>query len=99
MCIRDSFGAARVLLLGYNMGRVAGRNHFYDTKSTGEGTSDNHYATMRRLFDTLVAPLKAAGVEVWNCTPRSALAAFPFAQLSDVLLSLIHISEPTRQAE
>jgi hypothetical protein len=38
-------------------------------------------------FASLVEPLKAAGVEVLNATPGSALTCFPMATLTEVLES------------
>jgi hypothetical protein len=43
------------------------------------------YPGFRRRFMRLVEPLKAAGIEVWNCTPNSSLEAFPVRKLRDVL--------------
>jgi hypothetical protein len=79
-------GAARILLLGYNVGLAGGRQHFYGDHPRGlNQTTPALYAEFRRLLATLVAPLEAAGVEVLNCTPGTALECFPRAALWSAL--------------
>lgn len=73
-------GAARVLLLGYNLGPVAKRLHFDGTPGRGA-----NYDRFARAFPTLVEPLKRLGVEVLNCTSPTRLTCFPSASLPDVL--------------
>jgi hypothetical protein len=36
-------------------------------------------------FPSLVTPLQQAGVQVFNCTPDSALKVFPFLALKEAL--------------
>ena len=43
------------------------------------------YSRFLPHFKTLVEPLKAAGVEIVNCTRRTALTCFPKANLRDAL--------------
>lgn len=71
------FGARRILLLGYDLRG----GHFYAAKPAG----DRKFAGWLKAYATLVEPLKAAGVEVLNCTPDSALRCFPMASLPDAL--------------
>jgi hypothetical protein len=71
-------GAARIVLLGYDM---AG-DHFFGSHPD---RTRPPFALSLRLFGTLVAPLRAAGVEIVNCTRRTALTAFPQAPLEEVL--------------
>jgi hypothetical protein len=73
-------GAARILLLGYNMGPVDRRLHFNGARGNGA-----NFGRFARAYDTIVAPLKALGVSVLNCTPRSHLRCFPTADLRDAL--------------
>jgi hypothetical protein len=77
-------GAARILLLGYNMSHQNGA-HFFGNHPAGLNQSAGLYPSFRRSFDSLVEPLKAAGVEVINCTPNSSLHTFPMRNLRDVL--------------
>jgi hypothetical protein len=75
-------GAARVVLLGYDMGPSNGRHHFHETAPTPHGSP---YALFRQLIGSMVGPLARAGVEVVNCSRQSALTCFPRARLEDVL--------------
>jgi hypothetical protein len=88
------FGAARILLLGYDMRRqetdAAGRplpsrqqkEHWHGDHPVPSRSS---YKVFRACFETLVDPLREIGVEVINCTPGSALETFPQRDLRDVL--------------
>jgi hypothetical protein len=76
-------GAQRILLLGYDMGADdRGRNHFYDH---GPMTSRSPYQKFRKLIATMVEPLRELGVEVINCSRRTALECFPCRPLREVL--------------
>ena len=77
-------GAARIVLLGYDMSPAPdGRTHWFGDHPD---KAPSPYALMRTAFDTLVAPLAAAQVEVLNCSRRTALTAFPCAPLDTVVL-------------
>lgn len=79
-------GAKRIVLLGYDMHVQSNRLH-----STGRPEPQTPAAfqqvlnKMRPNFDSLVAPLKAEGVEVLNATPGSWLTAWPIVNLHSVL--------------
>ncbi len=76
-------GAKRVLLLGYDMGPDSkGRRHFYDTHAV---TVSSPFEQFRKLTATMVEPLKAAGIEVLNCSRRTALECFPQMPLREAL--------------
>lgn len=78
------FGAARILLLGYDMRRGEdGRAHWHAEHPTG-GPIDYENFFAPKFYD-LVAPLDALGIEVWNVTPGSALTAFPKMTLEAAL--------------
>jgi hypothetical protein len=74
------FGGTRILLLGVDMQG----EHFF-------GRHPNNtlppFATCIQRFETMVKPLKLAGVEVINCTRKTALKVFPCVQLEDALPS------------
>ncbi len=73
-------GAARILLLGYNLGPVNKRVHF-----NGAPASGCSYDRFARAFDTMVGPLKQIGVDVINCTFPTRLTCFPQASLREAL--------------
>jgi hypothetical protein len=74
-------GATRVLLLGVDMHEKGG-HHFFGKHP--DQTKPPFSVCLER-FKTLVEPLRQAGVEVINCTPKSALTVFPMCDLSDAL--------------
>lgn len=79
-------GAKRILLLGYDMRLENGRSNWHDELRPFASPS-LYEQSMLPHFATLVEPLGKLGVEVVNCTPGSALDAFPKATLEDALCS------------
>jgi hypothetical protein len=79
-----ALGASRVVLLGYDMRFVEGREHFH-----GEYKGPRDVGIYEREFLPGFAGWKeaaaAVGVEVVNATPGSALKEFPFMSLDEVL--------------
>jgi hypothetical protein len=78
-------GAKTILLLGYNLGYRGGKAHFFGNHPPNLTQREDLYTGFRSSFDTLVEPLKAIGVEVFNCTPETSLMAFPLRELRDCL--------------
>lgn len=75
------FGAARILLLGFDMTTLRGFNWHEDHK---------RHATEKRFREFFIpqmeqaaVQLKAAGVEVINCTLQSELKCFPMARIEE----------------
>lgn len=83
-----NFGAARIILLGYDM-HCKGGTHWHP----GHGAYDADSARFERKlqndmlpeFQSLVEPLRSRGVEVINSTPNSALKCWPYLPLEEVL--------------
>lgn len=76
-------GAKRVILLGFDMkGDANGRCHWHPPHPDGRVSP---YDKFIEAFDSIVQPLKDAGVEVINCTPNSALKCFPYQSLQETL--------------
>lgn len=73
-------GAARVLLLGYDMRKVDGRSNWHAGHATP--THEAWYDVYRKPFDSIK---RIPGVEVFNCTPGSALKTYPFADIATLL--------------
>lgn len=71
-------GATRVLLLGVDMHG----GHFFGYHPN---RSVPPFSLCLKAFETLVEPLRAAGVEVVNCTPGTALKVFPRVALTEAL--------------
>jgi len=76
-------GATRILLLGYDMQKgEKGETHFH-------GDHPWHaplpYDRFLMCFDTIVKPLQKLGVEVINCSRRTALTVFPRMTIHEAL--------------
>ena len=79
------FGAKRIVLLGYDMHvEPSGRTHWHD-QPRADGFAGIIKDSFLPCFDSLVEPLKAAGVEVLNATPGSALTCWPIVTLEEAL--------------
>lgn len=79
-------GARRVLLLGYDMQMSGTRRHWFGSRPN-KLNEDSPYQTFLMAFASMVAPLKALGVEVINCTRGGALQCFPRMALRDALVA------------
>lgn len=82
-------GATQILLLGVDMqdGRVFRDGHWRPADhfwGHHPDLSKPNYHVSRKLFATIVEPLRHIGVEVINCTPGSALTCFPMRDLREV---------------
>lgn len=75
-------GAQRVLLLGYDMQRTGGKEHWHEDHPN---RTRSPYPQFRQSFAKIVEPLKAAGVEVINCSRETALECFPRMCIQDAL--------------
>ena len=77
------FGAARIILTGFDMQRTDGRNHWHADHPAplkNLGVIENWRSLMRQL----ALDLKGAGVPVINCTRTTALTCFERQALEDV---------------
>lgn len=81
------FGASRILLLGYTMSHAHGA-HFFGNHPAGLAQNASLYPGFRQRFESMVEPLKALGVEVINCSPKTSLTVFPVRQVRDVLAAV-----------
>lgn len=79
-------GATQILLLGYDM-RVGagGKQHWHADHPMPQRSP---YATFQQAFPTMVAPLKAAGISVINCSRDTALTCFERTPIEVALPSL-----------
>ena len=79
------FGAARILLLGYDMGADRRRAHWFGDHPPELKRARSPFHSFMARMATQVAPLRALGVEVLNCSRRTALECFPRVRLEDAL--------------
>jgi hypothetical protein len=78
------FGAKRILLLGFDMRCVEGKNHWHNRHKTP--TAEHRYGELYRPPMELAAlEYAAAGIEVLNCTQYSSLKGYRYANLRGVV--------------
>jgi hypothetical protein len=77
------FGAARIVLVGFDMREVNGKRHFFGDHPPGF-TRVSDYRQFISAFEE-AAKAMPDGVEIVNATPGSALECFPMAELSEAL--------------
>jgi hypothetical protein len=84
-------GAARILLLGFDMRAVVEqrkqKTHWFGDHPGG--TSPTVYQVMLDAFPTIVEPLRQRAIDVVNCTPGSALACFRRGNIEDELKCVV----------
>lgn len=79
------FGAERLLLVGFDV-RVDRGLHWHGVHDRRLNNPDeDRTARWRRILDDAALHLAAAGVEVINCSPISALTAYPKLTLEAAL--------------
>jgi hypothetical protein len=78
------YGASRIVLLGYDMGSKGRHSHFFG-HHPGAMHQHSPYPMFIAKFETAVAPLKALGIAVVNCSRATALTCFPRGELRQVL--------------
>lgn len=76
-------GATRILLLGYDMQARGLQTHWFGDHTPG--ALPPPFSLFLKFFPTLVTPLRDLGVEVINCTRRTALQTFPRHPLEQAL--------------
>ncbi len=91
--LAHQFGAARVLLLGYDMQQTDGKTHWFGEHPSGLNNAQG-IAKWAKQFVALAEQLTIAGVEVINCTAQSALRCFPRRSIEEVLPPDEHANDP-----
>jgi hypothetical protein len=81
MGVAVHLGVRRIVLLGYDMQG----DHFFGSHAN---RSRPPFDQCLPKFQTLVEPLRRAGIEVVNCTRTTALHAFPKARIEDVFATI-----------
>lgn len=79
------FGARRIILIGYDMSRGDDPKRLEHWHGDHPVPSRSPYDQFRRYFASIVEPLQQAGVEVLNCSRRTALECFPVVALEEAL--------------
>lgn len=79
------YGASRILLVGYDMGHRHGQPSHFFGEHPGAMKQRSPYPMFIDCYQSAVAPLKALGVSVVNCSRSTALTCFPRMTLADAL--------------
>jgi hypothetical protein len=79
-----TFGARKIILLGYDMQRTGGELHWHG-KHWGGLPSGNGFPSWIRNFGPLATDLRRRGIDVINATRETALKCFPRQTLEEVL--------------
>jgi len=90
------FGAKKIVLIGFDMMRTDGKFHWHG-KHEGRLPNGTGFPGWIKSMGYLAKDLQAMGVEVINCTRRTALRCFPRMELEDALRGET-ISEGLRSA-
>lgn len=78
------FGAKRILLVGFDMTLGHGAHWKDDERGVGK-PDDGRIRSWREAMDGCAAQFSELGVDVINCTPQSALTAYPKMALDEAL--------------
>lgn len=79
-----TFGAKKIVLIGYDMQRTGGKEHWHGKHEGGLHNGTGFPAWITRM-GALASDLSNMGVEVINATRTTALKCFPRATLEDAL--------------
>lgn len=74
-------GASRILLVGFDMRGDNTSHWFGQHPETCRRAMVGGFDRMAKHFEGLVGPLLARGIQIVNCTPGSAIGAFPTGDL------------------
>jgi hypothetical protein len=77
-----TFGATRIILLGFDMQRTGGKSHWHGDHIGGLHNGNGFPSWIERM-GYLARDLAASGVTVLNCSRATALRCFPKAKLED----------------
>ena len=79
ICIATHAGAKRIELYGFDMRSIKNQHHWHGVHpSPLRNHGESMYPRWIAYYDSLVKEMTKRGIEVINCTPNSALKAFPF---------------------
>jgi hypothetical protein len=84
-------GARTIILLGYDM-QVGPNKETHWFGDHPVKTLAIRFPNYVKSFTTIVEPLKAIGVTVWNCSRQTALKQFPRAVITDVLPEVFEVA-------
>lgn len=79
ICVAALAGATKISLYGFDMRSHANKHHWHGVHlSPLRNHGESMYERWIKNFDSLAVEMKKRKIDVVNCTPGSALKAFPF---------------------
>jgi hypothetical protein len=87
------FGARRILLLGFDFARSGGKTHWHGNHPHPLGNGGS-YTSWVSIMNGMAKDLAAAGVEVINCSRKTALTCFPRSSIEEALCAEISSTSP-----
>jgi hypothetical protein len=91
------FGATRILLCGYDMRDGLGKRRHWFGNHPPKLNGQNAYATWLSAFQRLAPVVAGMGVEVLNCTPKSAIKCFRQSTVEEALRAQSRTTSPPRE--
>jgi hypothetical protein len=79
------FGAARILLLGFDFARSGGKSHWHGDHPKGLSNGGAYFGRWTAHMNRLAADAAAAGITIINCSRKTSLTCFPRQAIEDVL--------------
>lgn len=79
-----TFGATKIVLLGFDMQRTGGKEHWHG-KHEGKLPNGAGFGPWMRALEVLARDLRRAEIEVVNCTRVTAMRSFRRAPLEETL--------------
>jgi hypothetical protein len=78
------WGAKRILLLGYDMMRSGGRTHWHADHPSRLGNGGRFHEWCKEM-NALASDAKQIGLEIINCSRKTALTCFPRSTIQEAL--------------
>lgn len=78
-------GAERIILIGFDMMMFGKQRHWFGDHPEHMNV-DSNYVSCIRWFNTIKP--EAYGIEIWNCSRRTAMDCFPKHDLDEALAAL-----------
>jgi hypothetical protein len=83
-----NMGAKTIVLLGYDMKQIDGRNNWHSDHRTSNDPGHNPYGEFLLAWPYIAHDAQRMGVKIINATPGSALDLFPVRKPSQILEAL-----------
>jgi hypothetical protein len=86
------WGAKRIRLLGFDMMRSGGKTHWHGDHPKQLGNGGRFHDWCKQMAP-LAADAKEAGVEIINCSRKTALTCFPRLSIQEALCPVANLAQ------